>query len=376
MKLAICIITYNRPKSLNRVLSSITQADYSGDSIDLFISIDYSGNDAVEKVANQYEWIHGNKNVIAHKENLGLRKHILSCGELVYKYDGLIVLEDDVYVAPSFYIYAKECVQKYSNDENIAGISLYSFHLNYHNWLPFEPLHSNSDIYLMQNAQSWGQVWMPKQWKTFKDWYKDNSDDFEYMAHLPKSICSWKRSWLKYHTRYCIETNKFFIYPYAALSTCFSDAGDHTASSSSLIQVPLCSNDKKDFNLNPTIAYDAFFENMKTADSLNIKSEDLCVDIYGEKQNRLQKRFWLTREVRDFKILKSFDLQMKPFEANIIHSIEGNSIFLYDTEVKQSNSQSSNKLQFLEFLYDFKSGLIFSSNLLKESVKRYIKSKL
>lgn len=380
MKLAICIITYNRPDSLNRVLSSIHQADYAEDEVDLFISIDYSGSDSVEKAADKYEWAHGKKHVIAHRENLGLRKHILSCGEFVYDYDGLIVLEDDVYVAPSFYIYAKLCVDKYHDDESVAGISLYSFHLNYHNKLPFEPLVSNSDVYLMQNAQSWGQVWMPKQWKAFKNWYKDNSGDFEEMPHLPKSICSWKRSWLKYHTRYCIEQNKFFIYPYIAQSTCFSDVGDHTSANSSFIQVQLASREKKSFILNPSVIYDAFFENCRLAETLGIPSEDLCVDIYGDKNNRTNCRYWLTREIHDYKILKSFGLQMRPMEMNVIRSIAGNEIFLYDTHHTEPFSNYGDtryrQLNYLEYLYDSNFGLSKALIIFKESIQRYLRNRL
>lgn len=81
---------------------------------------------------------------------------MLKCGEFTKEYDGLIVLEDDVFVAPSFYLYARACVEVYS-DDRIAGVSLYSFGVNYHNMLPFVPLRSESDVYLMQNAQSWGR---------------------------------------------------------------------------------------------------------------------------------------------------------------------------------------------------------------------------
>ncbi len=170
MQLAICIISYNRPESVRRVLSSIDKGFYLSDSVDLIISIDYSGSDEVERVAAEFNWRFGEKRIIAHKSNLGLRQHVLSCGELTRSYDGLIVLEDDVFVAPSFYLYAKACVERYHTDDTIAGISLYSFAVNYHTMLPFDPLHSDSDVYLMQNAQSWGQVWMPRQWDEFKKW--------------------------------------------------------------------------------------------------------------------------------------------------------------------------------------------------------------
>ena len=357
MKLAICIVAYNRPQSLHRVLQSIDKGAYGNESVDLIISIDYSGSNVVEQVATKFNWEYGEKKIIAHQRNLGLKAHILSCGEFTKGYDGVIVLEDDIYVAPSFYLYAKACVNKYKNDDEIAGISLYSFAVNYHNMLPFAPLHSDSDVYMMQNAQSWGQVWMPRQWAEFVDWYSKNSEDFPEMPHLPSSICSWKKSWLKYHTRYCIENKKYFVYPYASLSTCFSDEGEHTDIHSTLLQVPLFYGVKSDYNLSPTVSYDAFFENEGVASSLDIKDDEICVDIYGEKGNREKRRYWLTQRRVNFKILKSFALQLKPVEQNVLCDIQGEQIYLYDTSVAQNNSFSTDSSDFERYLYNNFSGI-------------------
>ena len=352
MKIAICVISYNRPASTLRCLSAIKQGHYDNDNVDLIISIDYSGDNTVQQVANDFVWKHGQKRIIAYKENLGLREHILKCGDLTQAYDALIVLEDDIVVSPAFYRYAKATVNKYSDNDNIAGISLYSFGINYHNMLPFMPMPSDSDVYLMQNAQSWGQIWMPRQWKAFMDWYEQNTDDFPEMPHLPKSICSWRKSWLKYHTRYCIEKDKYFVYPYISLSTCFSDTGEHTSVTSSIIQVPLCSGDKHLFNIAPSIKYDAFFENKSLSTSLGLNDRELCTDIYGEKGNRTTSRYWLTREIHNYKILAAFGLQLKPVEENIIHKIVGTDVFLYDTHVVSHNQHFDSPLRFQRYLYN------------------------
>lgn len=350
MRLAICIISYNRPDSLRRVLSSVENGFYDDDTVDLIISIDYSGSKSVENVASDFKWEHGKKRIITHHKNLGLRKHVLKCGQFTQEYDGVIVLEDDIYVAQSFYYFAKACVSAYADDMTIAGISLYSFGINYHDFLPFTPLSTNSDVYMMQNAQSWGQVWMPKQWNAFMDWYSVNDEDFPEMPHLPKSICSWKKSWLKYHTRFCIECNKYFVYPYISLSTCFSDEGEHTSNTSTLIQVPLLYGVKKEFKLNPSVIYDSFFENLSFSEFLKINPDDLCVDIYGEKQNRENKRFWLTRQVCDYKIISQFGLNLKPIELNILQNVRGSDIFLYDTSVCTPNPCVAISFRFERYL--------------------------
>lgn len=350
MNLAIQIIAYNRIESLKRVLSSISSA-YFDQNVTLIISIDKSDTNVVENYADEYEWKYGNKIVIKHSENLGLRKHVLECGDRVNDYDGMIVLEDDITVSESFFIYAKQCIGKFKDNLDVAGISLYGFPLNYQNLLPFMPLKSDSDVYLMKCAQSWGQVWMPKQWNEFREWYKNNSEEFCEKTYLPHAICRWPQSsWLKYHTRYCIENNKYFVYPYVSLSTNNGDAGTHVNKRDSSFQANLLFGVKRDFVLNPTIKYDGFFENEMLMSYLGY--EDVCIDFYGEKQNRTKNRYWLTRKKMNYKILCSYALECKPYEYNIINNNLGSDLFLYDTSEFFKNKFNMNFGYFLKYIYN------------------------
>ncbi len=331
--IAICVITYNRLHSLKRVLESLDNAYYEH-SVELIISIDKSNSDKCLNYSKNFEWKHGDKRIIEHSENLGLRKHVLSCGDLLYedKYEALVVLEDDITVAPSFFYYAEQCVDKYWDNNDIAGISLYRFPINYINHLPFTPLQTDSDVYLQQTAMSWGQVWMKYQWMEFREWYKDNDEEFSVAPHLPKRICQWRKSsWLKYHSRYCIEQNKYFVYPYVSLSTNNGDSGTHNQSTSSSCQTPLLYGEKKDFFLNPTVKYDGFFENELIYDILGYDKKRLCIDFYGDKGNRENCRYWLSAKELPYKLVRSYELTLKPYEQNIICNREGNGLYLYDT---------------------------------------------
>ena len=352
MKIAICIITYNRLESLKRVLESINRA-YIDQDVTLIISIDKSDTSKIENYADSYQWTFGDKRVIKHEQNQGLRKHVLACGELTREYDALIVLEDDIVVAESFLTYARQCVEKFKDDDNIAGISLYNFPLNYHCRLPFYPLQSDSDVFLMQCAQSWGQVWMPRQWAEFRKWYDYNNEEFVEQPHLPKSICSWpKSSWLKYHTKYCIENHKYFVYPYLSLATNNSDAGTHVEKNDTLFQAFIRYGIKKEFNLQPEIKYDGFFENEILYSILGYSEEDLCLDFYGSKDNREKKRYWLSREIMPYRVLKSFALAYRPYELNIIYNNVGNELYLYDTSIAENKGNVNNTKNFLTYIYD------------------------
>lgn len=354
--IAICVIAYNRIDSLKRVLQSLEQAYYD-DKVTLFISIDKSQTNSVEIFAEQYSWKFGIKKVITHSSNLGLRKHVLKCGDLLENYDALIVLEDDISVVPSFYYYAKQCVVKFANNDDIAGISLYNFPINYINKLPFYPLQSDSDVYLMKCAQSWGQVWMKKQWKDFITWYKVNSEEFMELPHLPKNICKWpKSSWLKYHTKYCIENNKYFVYPYISLSTNNSDTGTHVGKSSTLFQSYMLWGEKKIFKLTPSVRYDGFFENENIIGFLNLKESELCVDFYGDKKNGQGRKFLLSREKLNFHIITSYALTYRPYELNVLCNNYGHDVFLYDTTKPCRNEANKNsKIDYYYYIYKFAS---------------------
>lgn len=368
----ICCIAYNRISSLERLLKSLEKAYYD-EAVTLIISIDKSNTDEVEVFADSYQWPFGEKRVIKHDKNLGLRKHVLACGDFLREYEAMIVLEDDITVAPSYYTYSKQCVDKFSSDNKCAGISLYNFVVNYHNHLPFLPIKSDSDVYKIECAQSWGQVWMKRQWLEFRAWYEDHSEEFGENSSLPLTICKWPRSsWLKYHTRYCIENEKYFIYPYVSLSTNNGDAGVHASvnSNSSNYQTPMQYGGKNVYHLQPTIYYDGFFENKNLFSHLGLNSEDVCIDLYGDKGNRENKRYWLTRKRKKYKVVNGYALELRPWEMNIIDNRPGNQILLYDTEIINSQRPKWDDIS-LEYFFQIPSNKLIG--MLKAKCKRLLK---
>lgn len=366
-KIAICCITYNRKNSLERLLNSLNDVRYEKD-IPLIISVDKSDSSEVEEFADSYCWRFGEKRVIKHKENLGLRKHVLSCGDLLEEYDALVVLEDDISVSPAFFQFTTECVEKYYNSPEIAGISLYSWNLNSHNFFPFIPIRTNSDVYRLQLAQSWGQVWMKNQWKEFIQWYQSPDSEFKETKHLPNSICHWsEKSWLKYHIKYCIEKRKYFIYPYVSLSTNHSECGTHNKKAMTDCQVPILMEFREKFILNPTVTYDAFFENEKIYEHLNMSKEFLCIDIYGNKDNKERKRYWLSTKRTGYKIINSFGIQYKPIEVNVLKDVPGTMIFLYDTS-KGKRHFCLGGINIINYFYNYTSLLSHVKNIIKYMV--------
>ena len=138
---AIVVAAYSRPKSLERLLGMLNHGSYPREaSIPLVVSIDGGGADVVKAIANSFEWMHGVKKVIFHDRNLGLREHILRCGDLTEQYGAIIMLEDDLGVSPFFYEYTLQALRQFSEEEDIAGISLYKHLINVNCSSVFEPM--------------------------------------------------------------------------------------------------------------------------------------------------------------------------------------------------------------------------------------------
>ena len=77
--LAIVVVAYNRDKALAKLLNSLKRIE-TNINVPLVISIDGGGTEAVNKIANDFEWQYGEKKVIIH-EKLGLVKHFIWAGD-------------------------------------------------------------------------------------------------------------------------------------------------------------------------------------------------------------------------------------------------------------------------------------------------------
>jgi len=304
--------------------------------VKLIISIDGGGPENVKNIAEAFAWRHGQKEIIAHKENLGLRRHILACGEIALQYDGIILLEDDLYVSPFFYQYTLATLDFYKECKEVCGVSLYSYQYNETALFPFRPLNDGSDVYFMQLPCSWGQAWLNEHWSDFSAWYGLNSaSSMQDDPTLPPNITFWPdTSWKKYFLKYMVETRKFFVYPRNSHTTNFGDKGQHHQGTN-VFQVPLAVGDAGNFRFKDfdecLVKYDVFCELLP--ESLNKLSgrtlpEDLSVDLYGSKRRENLTGEYVITPKKCRSCISSFGRRMLPLELNIINQIEGNDLFL------------------------------------------------
>ena len=391
---AIVTICYNRPDSLKRLLSSIERADYpEGVSVPLVISIDKSDTDAVVKVAKEFQWKHGEKVVLERNPRMGLKAHVLACGDLTKDYGSIIVLEDDLYVSPSFYEYTVKALDFTNGDERIGGISLYNHLFNVHVRKSFCAIDDGYDNWYFQLASSWGQAYSKDQWDGFKAWLEIHKDDNLAKTFVPANVSSWsEKSWLKFYIAYLIDTDKYFLYPRISLTTNFGDVGSHAVKADADLQVPLmgrtkslyCSFSKLEHSES---VYDAFFENTRmrsdafssaednndnkhsTDDSIDSNKDKKCLmDLYGYKPVEAMLKedksydYVLSSKILPFKILKSYGRQMRPIEANIVYEVAGNDFYLYDVKIpveiteniKATASTDSKHKEAVQYLYEYR----------------------
>ncbi|MFJ5747619.1 glycosyltransferase family A protein [Peribacillus frigoritolerans] len=386
--MAIVAIAYNRTKSLERLLYSLNEVAYNETiEVPLIISIDWSEKiDSVYEAADRFEWKHGPKRIIRHENNLGLKKHVLFCGDMTEEYDAIAVFEDDIYASPGFYQFGQKALDYYKHSDNITGISLYTPEWNQTAGRFFSVVQNEYDTFFMQYAQSWGQIWTRNWWSEFKQWLEEENDNDFKKESIPHNVKEWpdKSSWLKQHIKFCIEKNKYFVYSKISYSTNFSEAGEHNKLTTPSYQVPFFKGHKFDYNFQPVkenaVKYDAFFEREDLAQYLNLESEDLCVDLYGTKSNA--KRYLLTTRILDYKIINSFGMKLRPQELNVIMKIEGKEIHLYDTHEKIESSadkkKKENYINIYRTLYDVRATTrrnlsLLNFHLLKSDILRKTK---
>ena len=348
----------------------------------LIISIDYidsSEHAEVVDVAQGFVWNFGEKVVIQHEKNLGIRDHILSCGDLTQTYDAVIVLEDDLRVSPDFYVYASNAAAHYSNEKAIAGISLYAYEYDEIGWFQFYPRHIGGDTYFLQWAASWGQLWTRGQWASFKAWY--HPEKVLTAINMPDNVKRWKHSWKKYYIAYLVEQNLFFAYPYRSYTTLRDEKGVHNQYDSRINNVFMAEHKLKraflfsDFAYNE-LKYDSFFQPVSRpvyVPTLN-GAVDIEFDLFGTKKLHHVKSAYLCSIKPCKHPVFEYSNKLIPYEANIEQAEKGSYFCLARKEDFQDRMpflHEGNKLYHARKIYQMKQMLtVFLSRVIAKYLQR------
>lgn len=335
----IVIAACSRAQSLARLLDSVGAAVYSRADIPLIVSVDVPkgascADPDVLRAAEDFRWTHGEKAVVVREEHLGLRRHVLLCGDYALTHGAAVVLEDDLFVSAYFYEFAQQALEFSRGREKIGGISLYCHRFNMIAAEPFEPIDDGSDNWYLQFASSWGAAWAAEQWRGFREWL-DREPAIGSREEVPAYVRGWpESSWLKYAVAYLVERDRFFLYPRRSLTTNFGEAGTHVGRRNTDYQVPLQNGPAAYRFSDPGesgAVYDAFFESRNLRDRLAEEGIDTEIDLYGTKPPDYgTARYFLTRRALPYGIARRYGREMRPHEENVLRGIGGEDFFLYD----------------------------------------------
>lgn len=341
--LAVVIVCYNRPYSTRRLLQSLELASFPKEmQIPLIISVDNSGDEEMYNVANSYIWKYGPKYTIIRETRMGLKNHIFSCADLSTLFRGVIILEDDLFVAPDFYNYSLAALAVYENEDQVAGIALNADEIYGYVGLPNYYWNDGTDAVMVQYTITWGQIFTERMWNKFRKWEQLNRNIDPESFHMPKPIKQYKRAWSKYYNMFLVDNDLFFVHPHLSTTTNFGEAGEHGNGNNMVHARMLLGH--KDYKFSPfeeSIKYDIYGNRLGLGQYLGVPDEDLCIDFYGEKNNEQQRRYWLTPFRQSLKELRRFALVLEPMEANIIYNIPGKDLFLYDTTITEKAKRTS-----------------------------------
>lgn len=354
-KIAIIVIGYNRLSTTSRLLASLNDAKYESNDIPLIISIDKSGNEQLYNYVREFEWKHGEKIALIREERLGLERHIFECGNLSQFFRAVVVLEDDVIVAPDFYNYFSRAVDKYENDNRIACISAYFNFLYGYVGLPFYPM-SQYDVFAQQEVSSTGECFTRRMWNDFIEWKSKNTPLDFTPFDMPEKIKRWRDAWTKYFNAYMVSHDKYCIYPVFSTITNSGAAGVHSSHSETVVQTYLMTGHREWVlpNFDELTKYDLYGNNTMLYESLRISRDDLCLDMYGNNQNMEGKRYILSVRKLPYAIIKGFELSYRPHELNIFFNVKGEDICLYDSSIKcKHNKKNIDSDVIYYYLYGF-----------------------
>ena len=159
----ILLFVYNRPEHTRRCIESLTRNALAADST-LYIYADgpkdTTQQSAVDEVRSYLRTISGFKtvNLIERKENWGLARNIIDgVTTQVNHYGKVIVLEDDLVVAPYFLQFMNDALETYKDEPKVGHIQACDFTQDF----------SLPETFLIKWTGSWGWATWERAWKHF-----------------------------------------------------------------------------------------------------------------------------------------------------------------------------------------------------------------
>ena len=179
----ILLFAYNRPDHLRRCVSSLLANELAAES-DLYIYADAARDETsielVEQVRAHIRTVTGfnSVTVIERDENWGLARNIIDgVTNQVNRYGRVIVLEDDLVLAPHFLQFMNDALDEYEDEPRVGHIQACDFTRDA----------SLSDTFLIKFTGSWGWATWQRAWQHFNPNGQELLDQLE-QRHLARTF--------------------------------------------------------------------------------------------------------------------------------------------------------------------------------------------
>jgi hypothetical protein len=238
----IALFVYNRPDHTKRTLDALAlNVEAKESELHIFCdgakaSANVSTLDAISEVRSIVRCENRFKNIILHEStvNKGLANSIVKgVAQVLSQHDAIIVLEDDLVVAPKFLTYMNQALDKYQHHNDVACISAYVY-----------PLESTyTEAFFIRGADCWGWATWKDKWALFqhdpialrsqikeqgleRDF--DFNDNYPYMQMLEDRIAGKNQSWAVLWYASAFVKNKLCLYPSSTLVQNIGNDGSGT----------------------------------------------------------------------------------------------------------------------------------------------------
>jgi hypothetical protein len=160
----IAVFVFKRPEHTAQMLASLLE-NAGLEAHPLYIFCDAARHpgeaaavDAVRAVVDGF--VHAHKTVIKQVSNQGLARSIIhGVTKLCEEYGQVIVLEDDLVLAPQFLNYMQQALVRYADEPRVMQISGHNF--------PVSSFAEKDDAMLLPFVGSWGWATWSRAWKRF-----------------------------------------------------------------------------------------------------------------------------------------------------------------------------------------------------------------
>ncbi|MBF0430932.1 MAG: glycosyltransferase family 2 protein [Fibrobacteria bacterium] len=297
----LLLFTYNRPEHTEKVLRSIQQAELA-DQTNLIIHSDGPKDEKdflkvseVRRLLRSRKWC-GQVKIYESEKNKGLAESIISMvSDTIKEFKSVIVLEDDIVIAPVFIKYMQTALVMYENENELACIQGHTF--------PVKELPSE---YFLKSAHCWGWATWERAWKIFdrdgkglleklEKKHLENEFDYEgamgFVQMLRDQISGKNQSWAILWRASVYLHNKLSLYPGKTLikNIGMDNSGTHCTTNRGLVA-------------NQKLPKTFSFEKLPVVETEEAKRKIIVWLKERQKKDndRYQSRLWFNRKKKSF----------------------------------------------------------------------------